>query len=227
MCQPGSRYVAPRHERAASPRDIFGDGSSKLEGGRTPTRGPGISAKGPVGTIAGATGGRARDLIGESAAPAIPAPAPAAQSPTSINGMPPIAPAKDSGATPPEMRAQVDSAVANIRKEVGEVTTKPSPIQEFRGTPAQQQLFRDFAAICRDADSMPTGSQNRDARKTIRNRLCFRIQRSLNFSYVHGDKKKFAEAVRYELAQRLPSGTDIITMLPKFMTEWLEGRNLD
>lgn len=258
MCQRGSRYVPAHHERAVSPGEIFGDGSGKLEGGRTPTRGPGISAKGPVAGIAGAMGDKARGLIGEPAARLVPppsvvvptSPTPAAKSPTSINGMPAIAPAEDSGATSPEVRAQVDSAVAQIQKEVGAVaTTSPQQVStgvrrqvrdlegganvaspsaiKFHGTPFQEQLVRDFTQICRDADNMPEGREKRDARRAIRNRLCFAIQRALGLSYVHGDKKKFAQVVRDQLAQRLPPGTDIAPLLPAFMKEWLDGRNLD
>lgn len=252
MCQPGSRSVPVRHERAADPREIFGDGSGRLEGSRTPVKGPGIAAKGPVGVIGRAAGDRAREVLGGTpasipvaAAPVTPVSAPAsvARPRSSINGMPPIAPVAGSTTASSDVRAKVDSAVAAIRQEVGPVAKLPErvPVRdlqqpvnvilpsvvEFNGSPVQKQLARDFFVICRDADSLPAGRENRDARREIRARLCFRMQRALGLPYVHGDKKRFAGAVRDELIKRLPSGTDVMSMLPGFMKEWLDGKNSD
>ena len=241
MCQPGSRGLSARSERSVPVESIYGR-NNRLGGvgGRpslrsTPAAAPRVEAKAAVAAISGPTVDNVTKVL--SGAPA------AAMKSTGTPVMQPVPVA--ARVTPEAFQASVRSHVGAIRDELAaSVASAPaakptSSIQaqpsnsvmlpsgvEFRGNDVQKQLVRDFLKIAQQVAAMPTGVEHKEARKAARARFCFQIQNLLGLRYVDADKRKFAKTVTDALTQKLPLGSDLNQIVPAFIQEWAEGRNM-
>lgn len=256
MCQPGSRGLSARSERSVPVESIYGRNNRLGGvGGRpslrsTPAAAPRVEMKAAVAAISGPTADDVTKVLsGAPAAPAkLPAPTPVAPTAAAMKstGTPVMQPVPVAARVTPEaFRASVRSHVGAIRDELAtSVTSAPaakptSSVQaqpsnsvmlpsgvEFRGNDVQKQLVRDFLKIAQQVAAMPTGVEHKEARKAARARFCFQIQNLLGLRYVDADKRKFAKTVTDALTQKLPLGSDLKQIVPAFIQEWAEGRNM-
>lgn len=256
MCQPGSRGLSSRSERSVPVGEIYGRNDRLGGvGGRpslrpTPAAAPRVDTKAAVAAIAGPTADNVTKVL--SGAPVVPAklPVPASVAPTAAvtrsSGTPVMRPVLTATrTTPAEFQASVRDHVSAIQgelaastastptaKSVPSVQTQPSNSVmlpsgiEFKGNYVQKQLVREFLKIAQQVAAMPTGVEHKEARKTARTRLCFQIQNLLSLRFVDADKRRFARTVSAELAARLPLGADLSQILPAFIQEWAEGKNM-
>lgn len=217
----------------------------------TPAAAPRVETKAAVAAISGPTADQAAKVLsGAPAAPQAQAPiAPAAPTVTRrmVSSTPTMRPVPTVTRTPPaDFQASVRGHVSAIRDElaasaasaptmtkpVPAVSTQPSDAVmlpsgvEFRGNDVQKQLVREFLKIAQQVAAMPTGVEHKDARKAARTRLCFQIQGLLSMRFVDADKRRFARTVSAELASRLPADTNLSQILPVFIQEWAEGKNM-
>lgn len=130
-----------------------------------------------------------------------------------------------------ELAASAASA-PTMTKPVPAVSTQPSNAVmlpsglEFRGNDVQKQLVREFLKIAKQVADLPTGVEHKEVRKAARTLLCRQIQKLLGMRFVDADKRRFARTVSAELASRLPADTNLSQILPVFIQEWAEGKNM-
>ncbi|MCX6733859.1 MAG: hypothetical protein NTX63_03515 [Candidatus Peregrinibacteria bacterium] len=238
MCQPGSRGLSARSERSVPVGEIY-RGSNRLGGvgGRpslrpTPAAAPRVETQAAVAAISGPTAGNVAKALTET---------PAAPTATRrvVSSTPVMRPVSTATKIAPadfqaSVRAHRDDILGQLAAATASVQAQPSNSVsvvlpsgvEFRGNDVQKRLVGEFLKINQQVAAMPTGVEHKDARKAARARLCFQIQNLLGMRFVDADKRRFARTVSAELASRLPADTNLSQILPVFIQDWAEGKNM-
>jgi|GEM_PF-6491252 len=128
----------------------------------------------------------------------------------------------------------IDSTAGSIRNALGQPLDLRTPAPQKSSLPPpvslnsfQQPTLRDsLASIRRQAESMPAGPSGKLERRDTRQRLCSALGRAFDIRYDPTRKQQFASMIVKQTYARFPT-EHAIDLLPAFVCDWAEGRNID